>query len=70
MLPNEKIAIIFDTNTFMPGDKKVFDLKGINFEFYCKLKNTLKLNGLENNVELFFTEITLLELIEHNKKTS
>lgn len=68
MLPDEKIAIIFDTNTFIPSNKKVFDLKSINLEFYYILKNNLEVNELENNVELFFTEITLLELIEHNKK--
>ena len=68
MIPDEKIAIIFDTNTFIPSDKKVFDLKSINLEFYYTLKNNLEVNELENNVELFFTEITLLELIEHNKK--
>lgn len=68
MLPNEKIAIIFDTNIFRPGDKKVFDLTELNLNEYYKLKKTLELNELENNVELFFPEIVLLELIEHNKK--
>lgn len=67
MSSNNKIAVIYDTNNFFPSENKVFDLTQLNFEKYYKLKKTLRINGLENKVELFFPEIVLLELIQHHE---
>lgn len=67
MTPHNKIAIVYDTNNFISSKNKVFDLTKLNFEKYYKFKKTLKMNGLEDKVELFFPEIVLLELIKNHE---
>lgn len=63
-----RIAVIYDTNNFIPSENKVFDLAKLNFEKYYKFKKTLKINGLEDKVKLFFPEIVLLELLSKHKQ--
>lgn len=68
MTSNKNIAIIYDSNNFIPSEKKIFDLTGLNLEEYYKLENTIKLNNLQDRVKLFFPEIVLSELIINHER--
>ena len=63
-----EIAIIVDTNVFTPSAKKTRDLSKLPLEEYYKILKTLKLNELNYEVDIFFPEIVLLEMISHHKQ--
>lgn len=68
MTSNEKIVIIPDTNMFTPGDNTRYDLTKLHFEKYEDVLNLLELNFLEKNVEIYFPEIVLLELLSKQER--
>lgn len=63
-----EIAIIVDTNVFTPSNNKTRDLSVLPLEEYYKILKTLKLNDLEYEIEIFFPEIVLLEMISHHEQ--
>jgi len=65
MQSDVKIAIIPDTNVFVYSKKKINDLSRLPLEEYYKILKTLELNDLTYEVNIFFPEIVLLELLHH-----
>ena len=60
-----KIAIIPDTNVFTYSEKRINDLSRLPLDEYYKILKTLELNDLTYEVNIFFPEIVLLELLHH-----
>lgn len=65
MQSDVKIAIIPDTNVFTYSKKRIKDLSRLPLDEYYKILKTLELNDLTYEVNIFFPEIVLLELLHH-----
>lgn len=65
MQSDVKIAIIPDTNVFTYSKKRINDLSRLPLDEYYKILKTLELNDLTYEVNIFFPEIVLLELLHH-----
>ena len=69
MLFNKKIAIIPDTNIYAPNPDTPYDLTDLPLKKYFKQIENIKTLNLEDNIDILFPEVVLLELLfHHNEK--
>lgn len=69
MLFNKKIAIIPDTNIYAPNPDTSYDLTDLPLTKYFKQIEIIKNLNLEDNIDILFPEVVLLELLfHHNEK--
>lgn len=67
MWSDKKIALIMDTNIYEKNEKAKFDFSTLPLERYYKIIKTIELNNLKDEVNIFFPEIVILELLAHHK---
>ncbi|MDR0900812.1 MAG: PIN domain-containing protein [Methanobrevibacter sp.] len=64
---NEKIVLVIDTNIFY--QKKFSDFTKLPLEKYYKTIESIKQSKIEENIDIYFPEIVLAEMIIQSKKS-